>query len=213
MKKILMITLLAIFAIGFTGTANAVLVNPGDTDVACTGAALPAGTLQATLVIPFINGSGLLYGTLTQHVYSNTTGILFDYQYTLGAGSKTSTQMSTGHFDEPFPIVWTTDADATTGPSTFTSNGMTRDGAGTGVAFGYLVNPIQGGGTSDLMWIQTNAPEFHLTGATSIISGSGESVELLTYDPTTTVPEPATAGLLGMGLLGFVGMLRRKFKA
>jgi PEP-CTERM motif len=64
------------------------------------------------------------------------------------------------------------------------------------------------GSTASFLVIETNAVNFQP--GTVTISDGASSVTLPGFQP---IPEPATFTLLGTGLLGAVGMIRRKFAA
>jgi hypothetical protein len=74
----------------------------------------------------------------------------------------------------------------------------------TGTVMGTLNNgQAAGGGTVQLTFDVPGSKQF----------GKGHGARLNTGVTTVTVPEPGTLGLLGTGLLGIAGLVRRKLKA
>jgi hypothetical protein len=60
-----------------------------------------------------------------------------------------------------------------------------------------------------ISWTLVNG--VHIDGATSQLAFKGSSLEFLSGDTSLAVPEPGTLGLLGTGLVGIAGLLRRKY--
>lgn len=201
-----------------TGT----FVTPGD----CTGT--PSGTLLATLSAPFVSTTGVDSGTLISAVFREAGGTLdFYYQVVLNT---TSTNCGTAGKPPCDPLGRETDS-SFTGFTTWVAtredggslpggvfvNGtpvlpITADRTALGDTVGFSFTPpnsaeIQPGQTSAVLVIATDATNFR-AGFASVIDGGTTTVA--SFQPTTGVPEPASLGLLGCGLLLLAGV--RRFK-
>jgi hypothetical protein len=73
----------------------------------------------------------------------------------------------------------------------------------------HFLSPLAPGQTSAVMVIETNARDW-TAGLLSLQDGG--TSDKVGFQPTIT-PEPSSASLLGFGLLGLVGMIRRKLFA
>lgn len=212
MKKIMMIVMASMLLIVATSRAHAVVLLPGDLNIAPTGAASPGGTFLTSVVAPFtgtdINGTVYYTGTLTETVRQNSTGTLFEYSFNNNIGSiEAITQLATQDYSR-----FSVDADAlaVAGSATGTPsvNGMNRSNGGNGsfITYGWLNNPVNPGQNSGSFWIQTNAPSYE-AGTTQLIGGGIATVR--SFGPSAAVPEPATMSLLGMGFLGLLRFRRK----
>jgi hypothetical protein len=202
MKKLILI---ALFSLMMVSTAFAIPLAPG-ASVVPTGVASPGTTLLATITSSFsgtdINNVVWFTGTLTQWVRSSATGLVFEYQFTNDSTSRnTIKSLATTDFTN-----WTTNVNSTglVANSGAVPSTISRDSSGSTVSAG-IYNLIQGG-TSQLLWIQTNA-WYYTLGSTSLLDGGTASVR--TYAPT--IPEPGSFALLGMGLLGMIGYGKARF--
>ena len=210
----------------FAGTINACAAGngpgPGDTviPVDCTGSSY--GTLLAWMSAPFSYSttSGTNAGFVYSAVYKETGGpcpgcLDFFYQVVNDAKSATPlTTMSANSFNG-----FVTNAAFITNGSTLTGTGFvngtiapqlagTSDGVTLDFYFGIpsTAGEIFPGDVSNVLIIDTNATHY-VAGNDSVID-SGSSGPLAAFQPTT-VPEPATLGLLGLGLIALASVRRR----
>ncbi len=177
--------------------------------------ATPAGALLASLLSPysFLTTAGTTSGTLLSAVYQNPSGTLdFYYQVANSAGSATAIARET---DTSF-AGWVTQVgfrvDAVGAFVAGTVAPITADRNGNGTVVGFQFNPPDGakilpGTTSNTLVISTLATNF-VAGNAAVIDGGTQTVGA--FQPAGNVPEPATFGMIGAGLLALAGIRRMR---
>jgi hypothetical protein len=181
----------------------------------CTGGT--SGTLLASEseAFTYTTTAGTNSGFISSAVYNDGGTLDFYYQLDLSADSATPVStLSASDF-----IGFTTDDAFLTNGSSLgtvfvdgsflpTTVGNNSDGSVTDFYFGNPnpSNDITPGSDSVVMVISTNATQF-TNGNAAVIDGGTATVAA--FQPGTGVPEPATYGLMGLGLIGLVGLRRR----
>jgi hypothetical protein len=201
MKRILMLVLLAL-ALPMAAFAN------NSIDFTNSGGTLSGGSAGLSLsgseliAVNGLNGLGMVTGNLGSVSFS--TGMLMSGNLQMGAtfmaggtfvvdGNGTNGIPSGTLFNGTFsgPVSWTL-VTLANGTHNYTLSGSVT---------GTWLNGITVDGATVQLTINTGKGFFD--GSTLISSG----------DTNITVPEPGTLTLLGTGLLGLAGAMRRKFKA
>ena len=192
--------------LGSSQTIFTVIPIPGGT---------PAGALLASLLSPyaFATTAGTTSGTLLSAVYLNPSGTLdFYYQVANSANSATAIARETDTSFAGFATQAGFRIDAI-GPFTAgTVAPITADKNAGGTVVGFQFNPPDGakilpGTTSNTLVISTLATQF-TAGNAAVIDGGTQTVAA--FQPLAGVPEPATFGMIGAGLLALAGIRRMR---
>jgi len=191
MKRILWMTLLLVLALPMAAFAdsNVDLTNVGGTLVGTS-----AGLTLTDSTLIHMNGTLGNLGTVEFATGALLSGTLqgnatFDGGGSFTIVSNTNGTLFSGAFDGPVTWSLTTLANGT--------HNYTLTGA---ISGSWMGGATVYGATSQLT---INTGKGFFNGSTSIASG----------DTNIVVPEPGSLTLMGTGLLGFAGVLRRKLKA
>jgi hypothetical protein len=219
MKKTTIVLLALAFAMFVAAPSFAddikieISVNGGSFNTLCTG----TGSCQylnfsdSGLTITTLNGSNNVPGTATLAVTSTTN---LNVNYSGASPLNFQIRATSDGFTNPAssPLIFTVH-EATT-PSPGTSFDFTTTGSLLGVPGCSLTTASLDGTTSsgqDATSLCSNSGTFSLVSlATFNNVASGSSFDASTRITAAAIPEPASIALLGSGLLGLAGTIRRK---
>ena len=85
--------------------------------------------------------------------------------------------------------------------------------AGKGLTLTYNFNGTAASGGAGLHFIICSTPTLCTQGGAGFITIFSVTGSIVNTPPPSTIPEPGTLGLLGTGLVGIAGLVRRKFRS
>ena len=208
MKKTLIAIAILVMVLGVAGQSDATPLSiPGSVSPTSYETSPGVGAALASLSTRFFGEDSSHHvwfsGTLNQYVRQNANGFMvFEFEIISDDSSEVRIKLAditdwngfstnVGTFSGVLPSV------------------ISRETPGYALSYSYTYPAIDHNEWSGF-WVETNTKYFKLNGTTQL-QGTGNT-RIQTYSPVAT-PEPGSAMLLGMGLLGFAGMLRRKFMA
>jgi len=203
MKRIILMALLALALplSAFAGSSVDFTNSGGTLSGSSAGLSLTGSEL---VVVSGLGGGGLITGGLGSVSFS--TGTLASGSLQMGGtfnGGGSFDITGNGSLGVPSGTIF---SGSFSGPVTWTLVTL-ANGTHNYTITGSITGTWYSGGTVDGATVQLtiNTGKGFFNGSTSISSGD--------TNISTTVPEPGTLGLLGTGLVGLAGVLRRKLKA
>ncbi len=203
MKRIVWMALLAL-ALPLAAFANDIDFGNSGGTLAGNASGLSLTGSELTQVAGF-NGMGLVQGSLGSVAF--TTGSLISGNVTTGAvfgpgGTFTITSNGTGGLPDGVIFRGTFSGDTTWTPEGTIGASGTINYILYGAISGTWYNGVKVSGGTAQLTISTGPNGFQ--GSVSLASGNTD---------ITVTPEPGTLALLGTGLVGLAGVVRKKFKA
>jgi hypothetical protein len=223
LSKMFVATALSLSAL----SAHAVLLNPGDFAISLPGttvAAEPqlAGTVLVDELIPFSfsagTGLGNITGQVQQRIVQSSVDGTLDFYWRVMSDASSAAAIGSfrlGNFVSPeYNANWRIDGLGDKAPDEADRFSGAFDSS---VNFDFNVfstNPLDGllpGQSSNFMFLDTTATNYAKTATFDLTNMQQDpiSAQFAAYSPVP-VPVPAAVWLLGSGLIGLVGIARRR---
>jgi len=208
MHRLMLGSIVAVWMVVATATAQATPITPGGT-VAAAAVPNPTGAILAdTGLLTFSYGSPTSSGTIREIVVADTSNPFGSGHLTFALQAHVATGDLARVTGSSF-AGFLTDVGVSIPLSPFITSGtavpqtITRSvGAGDVIGFNFDPGLVPDAGSTDTTFeliVRTNATAFH-PGSIGVIDGGGQT---LTGFAPTVIPEPSTFLLLGGGLAGF----------